>query len=338
MSTALSPAPVEIQSDRATVVNCYALFDKFFPAVGMLDYTEGIYHGDRRLPYDEAQLNQINYVLDEVRCERGTRVLEIGCGNGRLLDEARLRGARAVGITISPEQVALCQERGLDVRLLDYRGLNSEYFGQFDAVVANGPIEHFVHPADAMAGRTDSIYRAMFEKFHAAIDPQSAVRRLITTTIHFVRPPRAAALLESPWSHRRGSDDWHWAWLERSFGGFYPELGQFARCAADNFSVMKTVDGTEDYHFTSEDWLVNIRAALRSPQGLTLLAKSLPFALRHPRQTFDMLVCMLVTESWNWQFRGLQPPTRLLRQTWQYEPAPVVVNESVERPEFAATA
>ena len=29
-----------------TVVACYSLFDKFFPACGLLDYTEGIYHND----------------------------------------------------------------------------------------------------------------------------------------------------------------------------------------------------------------------------------------------------------------------------------------------------
>jgi hypothetical protein len=27
---------------------------------------------------------------------------------------------------------------------------------------------------------------------------------------------------------------------------------------------------------------------------------------------------MLGSESWNWQFRGDDPPTRLLRQTWDY--------------------
>lgn len=27
---------------------------------------------------------------------------------------------------------------------------------------------------------------------------------------------------------------------------------------------------------------------------------------------------MLVTQSWNWNFRALSPPTGLLRQTWDY--------------------
>src|SRR5207249_11032059 len=98
---------------------CCSLFDRFFPPCGLLDYTEGIYHGSSSTPYEVAQKNQINYVLNEVGCTAGTRLLEIGCGNGTLLEAARERRAEAVGITISPEQVRLCRSRGLDARLLN---------------------------------------------------------------------------------------------------------------------------------------------------------------------------------------------------------------------------
>lgn len=303
-----------------TVVNCYALFDKFFPTAGMLDYTEGIYHGDPTVSFEQAQQNQIEYVLDEVACGPGVRLLEIGCGNGRLLESAVRRGAAAVGITISPEQVTLCRRRGLDARLLDYRLLDDDWLERFDAVVANGPIEHFVQARDAARGRTDEIYRRMFELFHRVIDPTSPIRRLINTTIHFVRPPRPERLLAPPGRHPRGSDDRHWSRLNRSFGGFYPVLGQFERDASSLFRLRRTIDGTDDYRRTSETWLERIREVLHTSTGWRIFAKSLPFALRHPRQTCDMLSCMLLHESWNWQFRGPNPPTRLLRQTWDYQP------------------
>lgn len=300
------------------VVNCYSLFDKFFPTCGLLDYTEGIYHGDPATPYEVAQQNQIRYVLDEVQCTAGTRILEVGCGNGNLLDEVRRRNAMGVGITISPEQVALCRRRGLDVRLIDYKLLGEEFTHHFDAVVANGPIEHFVQPREAARGLTDDIYRHMFQVFRRTIDPASPLRRFINTTIHFVRAPQPEALLVNPWSHQRGSDNWNWAWLARSFGGFYPQFGQLERCAEGYFKLLRTVDGTQDYCLTSEEWLRRIRRVLPTWLGLKLLASSVPVAMRHPRQVFDMFTCMLGTESWNWQFRGDNPPTRLLRQTWAY--------------------
>jgi cyclopropane fatty-acyl-phospholipid synthase-like methyltransferase len=312
---------VDRAGDVGTVVRCYSLFDKFFPACGLLDYTEGLYHGDPATPYETAQLNQLRYVLDEVGCAPGTRILEIGCGNGTLLDEVQRRRAKGVGITISPEQVALCTKRGLDVRLMNYADLGSDFMHRFDAVVANGPVEHFVQPGDAAAGRDDVIYRRFFEICAAAIDPDSHLRRLITTTIHFQRTPDPRDLLKSPFAHRWGSDGFHWAMLARAFGGWYPVPGQFERCASGLFELERTVDGTYDYHLTSEEWLRRIRAVLPRTKGLQVLGSTIPYAMRHPLQYGTMLTCMLASQSWNWQFRGGEnAPTRLLRQTWAYEP------------------
>jgi cyclopropane fatty-acyl-phospholipid synthase-like methyltransferase len=308
------------KADFQTVVNCYSLFDKFFPICGMLDYTEGIYHDNPSTSYDKAQQDQIGYVLDEVKCRKDVRVLDVGCGNGTLLEEVRRRGAKGIGITISPEQVALCRQKGLDVQLLDYKEIGEEWNAQFDAVVANGPVEHFVQAKEAAEGKADTIYSQMFRTFQRVINPASPVRRLINTTIHFVRRPEPEDLLRSPLAFRPLSDNFHYALLARSFGGYYPVEGQFERCAEGCFELTKTVDGTYDYHLTSEEWLRRIRRALRTVMGLRILAKSLPVMARQPKQCVTMLLCMLVSQSWNWQFRTANPPTKLLRQTWEYRP------------------
>ena len=304
-----------------TVVNCYAFFDKVFPDCGLRDYTDGIYHGDPATPYDVAQKNQLQYLLDEVDCGPGVRVLEIGCGNGSLREAARERGAQAVGVTISPEQVERCTDCGLDVRLLGYRNLDRTRFGRFDAVIANGPIEHFVQPRDAADGRDDAIYRQMFAIFHGLIDPASPIGKFVNTTIHFVRRPDPRNLLASPVRFRWGSDSFHFAWLNRSFGGWYPSLGQLQQCSQGRFHLMKTMDGTYDYHLTSEEWLCRMKAEMgRWSSASRMLRRLLPVILKHPRQTLTMFACMLATQSWNWQFRTSDPPTRLLRQTWKYCP------------------
>lgn len=299
------------------VKTCYSVFDRFFPKCGVVDLTEGMYFGNPSVSFAEAQANQHNFLLDQIGCQAGSRVLDVGCGYGTLMVRAHRRGANVTGITLSPEQVRHCRRSGLEVHRLDYKAMGAEWNRSFDGVVANGSLEHFVQPFDALAGRTDNIYRDFFARMHRVLDPASS-GMLVTTAIHFARRPNPADLLRHPLAFPRGSDAFHYALLARSFGGWYPVRGQLERCAAGYFTLVDEVDGTEDYRRTSEEWLGRVRQALSSRTVVTIAAGSLSTLLLHPVQFTTMLVCMLATESWNWQFRPPHPPTRLLRQCWQY--------------------
>src|SRR5215213_11874549 len=86
---------------------CYTLVHAA-EAIGIRDLADGEY-----LPTDttleEGIERQLNYLLDEVGCNRpGFRLLEIGCGYGHLLNLAKRRGAHAVGVNVSREQVKYC--------------------------------------------------------------------------------------------------------------------------------------------------------------------------------------------------------------------------------------
>ncbi len=303
-----------------TTVHCYDFWDRVFRRAGVLDYTEGFYQGDATLSYEQAQQNQIRHLLDQVGCRRGSRILEIGCGNGTLLEEVRRRNAAGVGVTISPQQVQYCRDRGLDVHLLDYRDIGQDWQGRFDAVVANGSIEHFVQPVDAVEGRADAIYARFFEIAHRCIDPHSDSRRVINTTIHFDRvqiQPQDA--MRNPWSLPWFSDQFHFALLVRGFGGYYPFPGQFERCAHPRFKLIDQRDATYDCYLTSEAWLRHGKRSLLSPKQW---ARLLPFLVRHPRQAASMLFLLYVSQSWNWQFRTTrtaEPPMKHLWQTWDYQ-------------------
>ncbi len=299
-------------------IDCYDFLDRMFRQAGVLDYTEGFYNGDPSLSYEQAQRNQICYLLDEIDCRKGSRILDVGCGNGTLLDEARRRQAAATGVTISRPQTRFCKQRGLDVRRLDYRDIPADCNARFDAIVANGSIEHFVLPADARKGRADEIYREFFAICHRLIDPLSKSRKLMTTTIHFGRlrvEPRDA--MKSPWSFPWFSDKFHYALLERGYGGYYPLPGQLERSAQPYFKLLHERDATEDYRLTSEYWLEHGRRSLSSAAQWS---RMLPFAMQHPVYSARMLFTLLVAQSWNWQFRGANPPMKHLWQTWEYLP------------------
>ncbi|MCG6878116.1 MAG: class I SAM-dependent methyltransferase [Deltaproteobacteria bacterium] len=305
------------------VINCYSAVDAFFPACGLFDLTEGIYHGNSETPLEQAQANQHEYLMDEVQCGPGRRVLDIGCGYGTLLERIQQRGAEAVGVTLSAKQAKHCRRRKLKTYVLDYRAIPSGWNRTFDGVIANGSIEHFVQPTDVVAGKADEVYRHLFATVHRLIDPNSAARRFVTTTLHVIRKPADPRnLLKSPFAFSSGSDNFHWAVLERGWGGYYPEVGQLRRCAEGYFDLIQEVDGTADYRLTSEEWLRKVRRALRSPRVVKIILRSLPVLTHSPRQFSTLLLGFLVSKSWNWQFEPPKPPTQLLRQTWAYRGRP----------------
>jgi cyclopropane-fatty-acyl-phospholipid synthase len=96
---------------------------------------------------DDAQLAKKRHLAAKLRVERGSTVLDIGCGWGGLaLYLADIAGAHVTGITLSREQHARAQQRALErgrtqdaiFRLEDYR----DVAGRFDRIVSVGMFEH----------------------------------------------------------------------------------------------------------------------------------------------------------------------------------------------------
>jgi cyclopropane-fatty-acyl-phospholipid synthase len=303
----------------STVYTCYDVLDAGL-AGGVTDFTDGKYVDQRNddAAYLAAQCRQAEYLLDQARCVPGSRLLDIGCGYGRILEHAARRGAKPIGITISPPQVAYGRAHGLDVRDLNYRNLFSsrerDWEGAFDAIVANGSLVRFVQIADAVAGRDDEIYEDMFAICRRLLRDGG---RFVTTAIHFrmVGQVIPLDLLMGPYVYPRSSEPYQFAMvLERTFGGWYPEPCQLERCAFPYFELIEEEDGTHDYHRTSEYWLRRQQwGTAFNPRVWWATARK---CLVCPRAVAEMIRCLVWDQSWAWQFRP-PAPTRLLRQTWR---------------------
>lgn len=57
-------------------------------------------------PYWQTPSALIEPMLDLARCGPGDRLLDLGCGDGRIVIAAALRGAEGVGVDFDPERIA----------------------------------------------------------------------------------------------------------------------------------------------------------------------------------------------------------------------------------------
>jgi cyclopropane-fatty-acyl-phospholipid synthase len=229
----------------------------------LADFSGAKYDGDFSLGLHEAQRRKHEYVADQLAIGPGTRVLDLGCGWGALLDFVRRRGAVGVGVTLSRAQLAACRRHGLDVHLQDAREVDRERLGRFDAVASLGAFEHFCSPEDFRAGRQEAVYRSLFERI-ASLLPDGG-RLYLQTMVYgsnMIPPEEALAALEKP--PPAHTDAWYLALLSRQFPGSWLPFGkeQVLDCAEPHFELVSGVSGRLDYIETIEQW--NARIGTRS--------------------------------------------------------------------------
>lgn len=85
----------------------------------------------------------------------GRKLLDVGCGDGQLLQTATEAGWDAVGIDLSESAVELCRRRGLDASNTDFfdRSLDTR---RFDVIVMSELVEH-VHAPHRFLSRAESL-------------------------------------------------------------------------------------------------------------------------------------------------------------------------------------
>jgi methionine biosynthesis protein MetW len=84
--------------------------------------------------------------------EPGTRVLDLGCGNGDLLEYLKKhKQVHGTGIEFSEDKVARCIERGLTVLQGDFRKEVCDYpEGRFDVVVLSQTLQQIRDPKELL--------------------------------------------------------------------------------------------------------------------------------------------------------------------------------------------
>src|SRR3984957_2453806 len=229
----------------------------------LADFSGAKYDGDFSLTLEQAQRRKHEYVADQIGIEQGSRVLDVGCGWGALLNFIRAREGTGLGVTLSSAQLAACRRHGLDVYLQDGRELTPDSFGSFDAVASLGAFEHFCSPDDYRAGRQQQVYRDFFGRIASLLQPGGRI--YLQTMVYgrnMIAAEQAVAALQTlPPAH---TDAWYLALLARQFPGSWLPFGreQVIACAEPDFELVSSVSGRLDYIETIEQW--NARIGRRS--------------------------------------------------------------------------
>lgn len=103
---------------------------------------------DERYAAPPGAMRDYRLYLRLARLRSGDRLLDIGCGEGFLVDAARRQGAWSVGVEIVERALRLAQARTERVPLLAAEGEALPFADRsFDRVTCIGTLEHFTDPA-----------------------------------------------------------------------------------------------------------------------------------------------------------------------------------------------
>src|SRR5574341_2521989 len=98
----------------------YSLMDRMFRwSLGeTADFSGAKYDGDFSLTLEQAQRRKHEFVARQLAIRKGSRVLDLGCGWGPVLNYLRELGAEGIGVTLSTAQAKACRRNGLAAHLM----------------------------------------------------------------------------------------------------------------------------------------------------------------------------------------------------------------------------
>jgi cyclopropane-fatty-acyl-phospholipid synthase len=174
-----------VRSSRRVAETHYDLGNDFFARMlgPTMTYSCGYWRAAASL--DEAQDHKHQLICDKLGVERRHRLLDIGCGWGRLAAHAHRRtGCQVLGVNISETQLSYARQahHGLPIRFLlaDYRDRAIDAEGPFDRVVSVGMFEHvgrrnhrafFARVADLLADDGLFLLQTIGNSGQTGVDP-----------------------------------------------------------------------------------------------------------------------------------------------------------------------
>jgi len=215
------------------------------------DCTGAMFNGDFSLSLGQGQHAKHQYILAHLGVGPGKRVLDIGCGWGPMLKALQQHGAIGIGITLSTKQAQACKKNGLEVLIADWKDMDCELLGKFDAIVSVESLEAFCSKEEFLEGKQGEIYARFFRFCHGLLPTGG---RLYLQTMTWGKD--APSIDEISLAADKTSNQYIVALLEKFYpGSWLPSgEGQLIDCAGPYFKVISSNNGRLDYVETIKQW------------------------------------------------------------------------------------
>jgi cyclopropane fatty-acyl-phospholipid synthase-like methyltransferase len=106
----------------------------FYKAVGDFQREKYLEEG-----YTQGTIQEIDFLIDTLKLQPGTRILDVGCGTGRHCLELAKRGFHMVGVDISDGHIGvakrLAREQQLEIEFLIADARDMKFNAEFDAAI-----------------------------------------------------------------------------------------------------------------------------------------------------------------------------------------------------------
>lgn len=212
-----------------------------------LTYSGALYESDDSdETLESAQLRKLDFHIEQARAAGTSRVLDVGCGWGSVLDRlTSVHGVeRAVGLTLSAAQAKWIEANAgprVEVKLEGWTEHKPEQ--PYDAIISLGAMEHFAKPEITLEEKVDA-YRNFFTRCHEWLKPGGWMSIQAIAYGNLKR------------------EDFANSFIARDI---FPEsefvrLSEIAEACERRFEIVRLRNDRKDYERTCAEWLARLRA------------------------------------------------------------------------------
>lgn len=182
-----------LSRDKSSIQHHYDVSNNFYSTIlgPTMVYSCAVFNAEDD-SLEAAQTEKIDLICRKLDLKPGMKLLDVGCGWGTLvLHAAKEYGVRAVGVTLSSNQVELARRRvveakledSVEIRLQDYREVTET---DYDAISSVGMSEHV----------GDSKLDMYFSQLHSRIQDQGRILNHCITRPTTLERARAGAFID----------------------------------------------------------------------------------------------------------------------------------------------